>query len=231
MEGLPCGPAAVGAGSLGGVTRLFIVRHGETEWNTLGLLQGAVDIPLSDAGRGQALQMASALSRLVAPDAVLVSSDLSRAHDTGLALGAELGRQVSVDPRLRERAYGVWEGITPEEREERWPEQVAEWHAHGNPHIDGFEVHELVRARMVEAIEEWADAAPSDLVVFTHGSSARIGMMGLLGLSLDHRTLGNLGNTCWSRLRRRYGGDWTLERHNVWVDALYVESQGAGVAR
>ena len=75
--------------------------------------------------------------------------------------------------------------------------------------------------RMSEAIEEWASRAPSDVVVFSHGSSSRIGMMGLLGLSLSHRTLGNLGNTCWSRLRRRPDGQWTLERHNVWVDVLY----------
>lgn len=203
------------------MTRLFIVRHGETEWNKLGLLQGSSEIPLADAGREQALQMALALSGLVSPDAVLVSSPLSRAHHTGLALGARLGLPVAVDERLRERAYGVWEGITPEAREEGWPQAVADWHAHGNPHIEGFEVHADVSARMVEAIEEWADRAPSDLVVFSHGSSARIGMMGLLGLPLTHRTLGNLGNTCWSRLRRRPDGTWTLERHNVWVDVLY----------
>jgi len=203
------------------VTRLFIVRHGETEWNKLGLLQGSSEIPLADAGREQARHMASALSRLVMPDAVLVSSPLSRAHDTGLALGNELGLPVALDDRLRERAYGVWEGITPEAREEGWPAEVEAWHAHGNPHIEGFEVHEDVAARMVAAIEEWAERAPSDLIVFSHGSSARIGMMGLLGLPLTHRTLGNLGNTCWSRLRRRPDDTWTLERHNVWVDVLY----------
>ena len=102
---------------------------------------------------------------------------------------------------------------------------MAAWHEHGDPGIEGFEVHELVRDRMVAAIEEWAARAPSDLVVFTHGSAGRIGIMGLLGLSLEHRSLGNLGNTCWSRLRRREGGEWTLERHNVAVGDLYT---GAG---
>lgn len=203
------------------MTRLFIVRHGETEWNALGLLQGSSEIPLADAGREQARLMAAALARLVTPDAVLASSPLSRAHDTGLALGAALGVPVAIDERLRERAYGPWEGITSEAREAGWPEQVRAWHEGGNPHLEGFEVHDAVSARMVEAIEEWAVRAPGDLVVFTHGSAARIGMMGLLGLSLSHRTLANLGNTCWSRLQRRESGEWTLERHNVWVDALY----------
>ena len=206
------------------MTRLFVVRHGETEWNALGLLQGAVDIPLADAGREQAQTAALALSKLVAPDAVLVSSPLSRAHDTGLALGAVLGVPVAVDERLRERAYGVWEGITPEAREAGWPQEVAEWHEHGNPHIEGFEVHDVVRDRMVGAIEEWAARAPGDLVVFSHGSSSRIGIMGLLGLPLEHRTLGNLGNTRWSVLSRAETGAWTLLRHNVGVDALRVAS-------
>ena len=202
------------------MTRLFIVRHGETEWNALGLLQGAVDIPLSDAGREQAARAASALAQLVSPDAVLVASPLSRAHDTGLALGAALGAPVAVDARLRERAYGVWEGITPEEREERWPVEVAEWHAHGNPGIEGFEVHDLVRERMVAAVDEWVARAPGDVVMFSHGSSARIGIMGLLGLPLDHRTLGNLGNTRWSVLSRGESGSWTLLRHNIGVESL-----------
>lgn len=197
------------------MTRLFVVRHGETEWNKLGLLQGASEIPLAASGREQARSMAAALGRLVSPDAVLVSSPLSRAHDTGLALGAVLGAPVAIDARLTERAYGVWEGITPEARQAGWPAEVEEWHLHGNPHIDGFEVHDTVSARMVTAIEEWAERAPGDLVVFSHGSAGRIGVMGLLGLPLDHRTLGNLGNTCWSQLTRRGPGEWTLNRHNM----------------
>jgi len=203
------------------VTRVFIVRHGETEWNTLGWLQGTSDIPLNDNGKNQARRMAAALATLVAPDAVLVSSPLSRARDTGVALGAQLGAAVELDERLVERAYGPWEGVTPADRAARWPEQVEAWHSGGNPHLEGFEVHDLVRDRMVEAVTEWASRTPSDLVVFTHGSAARIGIMGLLGLSLEHRSLSGLGNTCWSRLRSREDGRWTLERHNVSVDDLY----------
>jgi len=135
-----------------------------------------------------------------------------------------MGLPVAVDERLRERAYGVWEGITPAEREDRWPAEVAQWHAHGNPGIEGFEVHDLVKDRMVAAVEEWAARAPSDLVMFAHGSSSRIGIMGLLGLPLEHRTLGNLGNTRWSVLERGDSGTWTLLRHNIGVDALRAAS-------
>jgi len=205
------------------VTRVFIVRHGETEWNARGWLQGRSEVALSEVGHAQAVRAAAALAGLVTPDAVLVSSPLSRAHDTGLALAAALGTVVAVDPRLRERDYGPWEGITPEARESGWPSEVEAWRSGGNPNLPGFEVHSEVRDRMVEAIEEWVVRVPSDLVVFTHGSSARNGMQGLLGLSLGHRTLANLGNTCWSRLSRRGAGEWTLERHNVSADQLYPE--------
>lgn len=197
------------------MSRLFIVRHGETEWNALGLLQGAVDVPLAEAGREQAATAATVLSGLLSADATVISSPLSRAHDTALALGDQLGVPVHVDARLRERAYGPWEGVTAEDRERGWPDAVARWRSQGDPGIPGFEGHGAVRARMVASLEEWVAKAPGDVVAFTHGSSGRVGMMGLLGLSLEHRTLGNLGNAAWSRLTRHSDGAWTLDRHAV----------------
>ncbi|GIG55091.1 histidine phosphatase family protein [Demequina activiva] len=195
--------------------RVFVVRHGQTAWNVQGLLQGAADVPLTDEGRAQAEASALVLRRIVGRGATVVASPLSRAHDTARVIARELDVDAHPDDRLRERAYGVWEGITAQEREKGWPEEVAMWRAHGNPEIEGFEHHDSVRARMVEAIEEWAGRASGPLVIVTHGSSGRVGMQGLLGLSLAHRTLGNLGNAAWSRLTRRSEGDWTLERHNI----------------
>lgn len=202
--------------------QVYVVRHGQTEWNVKGLLQGASDIELSDEGRRQAQVCAQALSHRVGDNPLVVTSPLVRARDTAQALADRMNVEVNVDDRLRERAYGAWEGITPEERAREWPTQMEQWRAYGNPDLPGFEVHDLVSARMVEALEEWADACGEDrtLVAFSHGSSARVGLQGLLRLSLDHRTLGNLGNTAWSRLTRRSRGDWTLDRHNVTADAV-----------
>ena len=199
--------------------RVFVLRHGQTTWNVSGLLQGAADVPLTVEGRQQAAATAAVLGRLVGPGATIASSPLSRASDTASAIATELGVKAHHDDRLRERAYGVWEGISPEERESGWPDEVRAWHEHGNPKIEGFEDHFSVRDRMVAAIEEWADEATGPLVVVTHGSSGRVGLQGLLGLPLDHRTLGNLRNAAWSRLTRRGRGDWTLERHNLTPEA------------
>ncbi|MFW2513440.1 histidine phosphatase family protein [Demequina sp. SO4-13] len=199
---------------------VYVVRHGQTEWNVKGLLQGSSDVELTEAGHAQAAATSAALAGILDSNTTVVTSPLVRARDTADAIARALGTGVEVDARLRERAYGAWEGITPEERESNWPEEVKAWRTYGSADVPGFEHHDIVRQRMVEAIEEWAERAQGPLLVVSHGSSARVGMQGLVGLPLDHRTLGNLGNAAWSRLTRRSRGDWTLERHNVTPETL-----------
>lgn len=205
--------------------QVFVLRHGQTQWNVEGLLQGSSDIALTDLGREQAEGAAAALVKRVGERPLIVSSPLERARHTAHALADRLGLDVEVDERLRERAYGAWEGITPEEREERWPDEVAAWRGNGEPRLPGFENHDSVQSRMVAGLEDWADRAEADgrtLVAVAHGSCARVGLHGLLGLPLTHRTIGNLGNTAWSELTRRSRGEWTLDRHNVSASTVGV---------
>ncbi|WP_062079101.1 histidine phosphatase family protein [Demequina globuliformis] len=204
--------------------QVYLVRHGQTEWNVKGLLQGSSDIPLTEEGRQQATRAAQALARRIGPQPIIVTSPLERARHTAQALADVVGVDVTVDDRLRERAYGAWEGITPQERESQWAEEVAVWRNHGEPNVPGFELHDAVRTRMVAALEEAAESASagSAVVAFAHGSCARVGLHGLLGIPLTHRTIGNLGNTAWSQLTRRGRGDWTLDRHNV--TAAFIEA-------
>jgi probable phosphoglycerate mutase len=106
------------------VTRLILIRHGETDWNRARRIQGSTDIPLNDTGRGQARETALALLGDADVDPAttrLASSDLSRARETAEIIGAELGIGA---PRtyaeLRERSYGDAEGVTDVEFAERW---------------------------------------------------------------------------------------------------------------
>lgn len=205
--------------------QVFLVRHGQTQWNVEGLLQGSSDIPLTALGRRQAESAAAALVGRVGDHPIIVASPLERARHTAHALADRLRVDVVVDDRLRERAYGVWEGVTPEERQRRWPDEVALWHAHGDPMLPGFEEHSAVQSRMIAGIEDWTDKAEEQgctLVAFAHGSCIRVGLHGLLDLPLTHRTLGNLGNTAWSQLARRERGDWTLDRHNVTAETVAI---------
>jgi probable phosphoglycerate mutase len=121
------------------VTRLILWRHGQTAWNAGGRVQGQIDTPLSDTGLAQA---AAAAPRLAALEpAVLVSSDLRRASTTMAALAALVDVPVAYDPRLRERSFGEWEGLTHAEIGGTWPEAFDRWRR-GAP-VDDADVEDI----------------------------------------------------------------------------------------
>ena len=93
---------------------LLLVRHGETDWNAEGRLQGHTDRPLNDYGRTQARRLAEQLHG--DGIAAIYASDLVRARETAEILSERLGLPVLLDADLRERNWGSWEGLTPDER-------------------------------------------------------------------------------------------------------------------
>jgi 2,3-bisphosphoglycerate-dependent phosphoglycerate mutase len=139
------------------VTTLLLVRHGETDWNADGRLQGHTDRPLSDYGRRQAAQLADALAGEEL-DAIY-ASDLARARETAEIVGERLHLPVELEPDLREKDWGTWEGLTSTERVS--VELVGE----------STERH---RERMLRALERIAARHPHGRVlVVTHGGSMR----------------------------------------------------------
>lgn len=106
-------------------TRVIAVRHGETAWNRATRVQGHTDISLSDTGLWQARRLAHALAD--AGISAVYASDLQRAVQTAHAVAQRAGVQVVTDPDLRERHFGVFEGRTFAEIEQRWPEQALRW--------------------------------------------------------------------------------------------------------
>lgn len=101
-------------------TRLCIIRHGETDWNVVKRIQGQLDIGLNETGRAQALAMSFNAGHH--HFAAVYSSDLSRALDTARAVAERLGLEVRPLPGLRERHYGIFQGLTAAEGAERFPE-------------------------------------------------------------------------------------------------------------
>jgi len=151
------------------VTTLFLARHGETDWNRELRIQGSSDIELNELGRRQAHALAQELEH-VELDAVY-SSDLRRASATAEAVASSHGLDVHVDPRLRERSFGSWEGLTRED--------IAAL-PDGSRH-DG-ESDDEVRARVLEAVQAIADRHPGEQVlVVSHGGALN---------SLWHHALG-----------------------------------------
>lgn len=108
-------------------TQLLLVRHGETAWNAEHRIQGHLDIPLSPLGILQAAQLADCLAD--EPIAAIFSSELSRARLTAAPLAARLGLEVTYEPRLRERSFGIFEGLTLDEIAARHPTEFAQWRA------------------------------------------------------------------------------------------------------
>jgi broad specificity phosphatase PhoE len=196
-------------------TRLLLWRHGQTAWNADGRFQGQIDVPLDDTGRAQAVAVAARLAER-RPDAI-VASDLRRAADTASALAGLTGLAVALDPRLRERAYGQWQGLTMPEIEARWPQAVARWRAGEAVHEVGIEDLDDVAKRVAQALNDAAERSPGGtVVVATHGGAARRGIGAVLGWPDSVlRTLGTLANCCWSELRLDPVRGWRLWAHNV----------------
>ena len=144
------------------MTMIYLVRHGETDWNRARRIQGSTDIPLNDTGRGQA----AATGRLLARrswDAVY-ASPLLRAYETASIIADELGLPTPTPvPELVERNYGAAEGLTGAEIEKRYPGAVP-----------GRETREEVAARVVPEILALAEAHPGEsIVVVSHGGVIR----------------------------------------------------------
>ena len=139
------------------MTVLLLVRHGETDWNAAGRLQGHTDRPLNDYGRRQAKELAERLAGEGA-DAIY-ASDLVRAKETAEIVGERLGLTVVVDPDLREKDWGTWEGLTGDER------------VHVEFEGESTEDH---RDRVMGAVRRIVARHPEQrIVVVTHGGSLR----------------------------------------------------------
>jgi probable phosphoglycerate mutase len=142
------------------VTTLLLARHGETDWNRELRIQGHSDVELNDEGRAQARALAEELAGVAL--AAVYSSDLSRARETAEIVAAGRGLPVQVDPDLREREYGSWEGLTRAEIERRFGSHARH---------DG-ESDEAVRGRMVGAVSRIVAANPgARVLVVSHGGA------------------------------------------------------------
>jgi probable phosphoglycerate mutase len=104
-------------------TQICLVRHGETEWNAERRIQGQIDIGLNETGCRQAVAAGRWLKQ--AGIVALYSSDLKRAWTTAQSIGAELGLTPTPVPEMRERRYGVFEGLTYDEAKANHPEGYA----------------------------------------------------------------------------------------------------------
>lgn len=160
--------------------RILLARHGQTAWNALGRLQGHTDIELDTTGRTQARDLA----RLVRDAGVtrVWSSDLLRAKETAAIVAEELGlAPPEVDPELRERKFGVFEGLTRDQCASQHPEAWRDWVAQTS-HPPGGEPRADAIARMQRALLRLVGDGTT--LVVSHGGVMRLWLMDLLGTTI-----------------------------------------------
>ncbi len=153
---------------------VYLARHGETDWNVEQRWQGHTDIALNPTGHAQARALAAAMATV--PLAGIVSSDLLRASETASIVAEQLGLSVAyTDIDLRERAFGVFEGLTRDQCITHHPDAWRAWvEQQRAPH--GGEEPLAVATRMTRAIARAAShfAGDGPILLVTHGSALRV---------------------------------------------------------
>lgn len=192
------------------MTYIILVRHGQTEWNRVERFRGRADVPLNETGLAQAEATGRRVAAEWTPVAVY-SSPLSRAVKTAEAIARHFDLPVQIHNGLADIDYGQWQGLTPDEAQERWPDIHHAWYT--APHtarIPGGETLDDLRARGLAAVNELAARhAGQTIVLVGHTVINRIILLGVLGLG-NERFWRLRQDTCAINVFAAEGGDFTL---------------------
>lgn len=148
--------------------KLYLIRHGQTEWNITGRIQGKTDTALNETG----IYQAELLSQAMAGHSIeaVYASPLRRAYDTACVVAAKKGLKVTPIEELREVDFGLWEGLTWNEINERYPADFAAWDASPVRNTPtGGEKKESSRGRCRAAMEHILGSAEGDVAIVAHG--------------------------------------------------------------
>ncbi|MGZ6955263.1 MAG: histidine phosphatase family protein [Acidimicrobiia bacterium] len=194
------------------MTRILLVRHGQSTWNADGRWQGRADPPLSELGRRQAEVAAST----IATHGIhrVVASPLRRAHETATIVAGALGLPVVADERLQERDAGRWTGKTRAEIEEGWPGFLA-----SGRRPEGFETDDVLHERAMAALADIGVAAHEPIVVVSHGGLIRVVER---ALGAEPHSVPNLGGLDIRRIDGPDGASLELTGRTVLIDAEVV---------
>ena len=200
-------------------THLIAIRHGETEWNREGRFQGHLNSALNQEGLAQARALGERLARERID--LLLCSDLGRALQTASAIAMRSGHEIVIEPRLRERRMGIFQGLTPAEVQARHPEDYARFKNHDPDYvIPGGESMRQLFERSVACFTELAERyAGLTLAVVTHGGVLAMLYRHARAMPLEAPRDFTLHNTAVNRFRRRRGA-WELQS---WGSVSHLE--------
>lgn len=177
-------------------TTVMLIRHGETEWNTLGKFQGCTDIALSENG----IKQAKLLNYRVKGDFdCIYASPLSRAFETANILAENTNKEVIIAPEIREINFGEWEGLTVKDIREKYPEIFKAWRTDKKEsYICGGDasVHNASNRAKNCILDIVSKHKGEKIVIVAHGGIIKAGLIGLFewDMTMYHKIA--LGNTC-----------------------------------
>lgn len=198
------------------LSRLVLWRHGETDYNAVGRMQGHLDSALTEIGWNQARFAVPALARF-APELV-ISSDLRRAADTAAVFTEAIGAPLRVDKRLRETHLGAWQGLTGAEVDQQWPGERERWRQDPEWAPPGGESRTDVAARAHEVVVDALEHEHAYTLLFAaHGGLIVALTARLLALPVPlWPALGGISNCHWVELGRR-AQTWRLRAYNAGI--------------
>jgi probable phosphoglycerate mutase len=205
-------------------TRFIVVRHGETAWNAQGRIQGHLDSPLNEEGMAQALLVGERLG--AEPFEAFFCSDLGRALQTAQPVADRTGRQPMATARLRERALGVFQGLTGAECERAYPDEYRRFHARDPGHAmpGGGESIRSLYERVSGVFEELARKhVGARVLVVTHGGVLDALYRHVTRMPLEQPRDFPIYNASLNWVRRE-GDGWVLER---WGDIAHLTRDAA----
>ena len=204
------------------MTELYLIRHGETEWNRAGLWQGLADSPLTENGIEQAKSLGARFAQEGLQFDAIYTSDLGRAHETCKLLAAPIEQldDIQLETGLRERALGHLQGLTFDEIKARFPED-GELHASGDPHFapDGGESWADTFARACQTLRGIARRHDGQKVLaVAHGGVLGMALRDALGMNLLPPPRFQLPNTALNVFHYK-DHNWVLR---TWGDTSHL---------
>lgn len=197
--------------------RIVLWRHGETDYNASGRIQGQLDSALTQVGWNQARFAVAGLNRF--DPEIVIASDLQRATDTAKVFTEASGIALRIDKRLRETNVGAWQGLTGSEVDAGWPDERARWRSDPAWTPPGGESRIDVAERARDLIDDLDAEFEGTVLLCAHGGLITALTARLLELPPDcWSQLGGISNCHWTELARRADGErWRLVAYNAGI--------------
>ena len=202
-------------------TRILLIRHGQTKWNDGSIFQGHLDSDLTEKGIAQAEAMGRRLARMKI--AAIYSSDLGRARHTARLIANATGHSVSEDPRLRERSLGIFEGLTREQVQAKYPQ---EYRLYTNGSADytvpkGESAQQRFETGFAAFTEIAARFSGHNVVVVSHGGLIQGMFRHVTGVGFQAARRFSLYNCAYNTFIAD-AGEWLLE---TWGDISHLHER------